>query len=198
MRVGLTGGIGSGKSTVAHFLAQAGATVVDADALSRATTAAGGSAIAPLRAAFGPGMITPDGALDRQQMRDTVFHNADARRLLESIVHPLVGEAIEAATQNAIDAGAACVVLDIPLLVESARWRPYLQRVVVVDCSTETQVARVMQRSGLTAEQVAAVIKSQAPRRLRLAAADHVIFNEGMTLLQLEALTAQLGAEFGL
>ncbi|BDT73286.1 dephospho-CoA kinase [Comamonadaceae bacterium OS-4] len=198
MRVGLTGGIGSGKSTVGAFLAQCGAAVVDADAISRAVTAPGGSAITPLKAAFGADMIDATGALDRVKMRAKVFQDAEARKLLESLIHPLVGAAIEAATQEAQTSGARCVVLDIPLLVESAHWRKRLDRVLVVDCSTETQIRRVMQRNALQAHEVQAVIDSQAPRLARLAAADCVIFNEGLSLLQLEAASRQMGAQFGL
>ncbi|MDZ7891326.1 MAG: dephospho-CoA kinase [Rhodoferax sp.] len=198
MRVGLTGGIGSGKSTVAAFLEQCGASVVDADAISRAATAAGGSAIAPISAAFGTDMIDATGALDRVKMRAMVFQDTEARKLLESIIHPLVGAAIEAATREAQSRGARCVVLDIPLLVESAHWRKRLDKVLVVDCSTETQIRRVMQRNALEVHEVQAVIDSQAPRLTRLAAADCVISNEGLSLLQLEAVTKQMGAHFGL
>lgn len=198
MRVGLTGGIGSGKSTVGAFLAQCGAAVVDADAISRAATTTGGSAIVPIRAAFGADMIDATGALDRVKMRAKVFQDAEARKLLESLIHPLVGAAIEAATQEAQTSGARCVVLDIPLLVESAHWRKRLDRVLVVDCSTETQIRRVMQRNALQAHEVQAVIDSQAPRLTRLAAADCVIFNEGLSLLQLEAASRQMGTQFGL
>jgi dephospho-CoA kinase len=198
MRVGLTGGIGSGKSTVAAFLAECGAAVVDADAISRAATATGGSAIAPIRGAFGTDMIDAKGALDRVKMRAKVFQDTEARKLLESIIHPLVGAAIEAATQEAQTGGARCVVLDIPLLVESAYWRKRLDKVLVVDCSTETQIRRVMQRSALQTQEVQAVIDSQAPRLTRLAAADCVISNEDLSLLQLEAATRQMGAHFGL
>ena len=198
MRVGLTGGIGSGKSTVAAFLGQCGAAVVDADAISRAATATGGSAIASISAAFGTDMIDATGALDRVKMRAKVFQDIEARKLLESIIHPLVGAAIEAATQEAQTGGARCVVLDIPLLVESAHWRKRLDKVLVVDCSTETQISRVVQRNALQAHEVQAVIDSQAPRLTRLAAADCVISNEDLSLLQLEAVTRQMGAQFGL
>lgn len=198
MRVGLTGGIGSGKSTVAAFLGQYGAAVVDADAISRAATATGGSAIASISAAFGTDMIDATGALDRVKMRAMVFQDIEARKLLESIIHPLVGAAIEAAAQEAQTGGARCVVLDIPLLVESAHWRKRLDKVLVVDCSTDTQIRRVVQRNALQAREVQAVIDSQAPRLTRLAAADCVISNEDLSLLQLEAATRQMGAHFGL
>ncbi|MDT7522984.1 dephospho-CoA kinase [Rhodoferax sp. TBRC 17198] len=198
MRVGLTGGIGSGKSTVAAFLGQCGAAVVDADAISRAATATGGSAIASISAAFGTDMIDATGALDRVKMRAKVFQDIEARKLLESIIHPLVGAAIETATREAQTGGARCVVLDIPLLVESAHWRKRLDKVLVVDCSNETQIRRVVQRNALQAREVQAVIDSQAPRLTRLAASDCVIFNEDLSLLQLEAVTRQMGAKFGL
>jgi dephospho-CoA kinase len=143
-------------------------------------------------------MIDATGALDRVKMRAKVFQDIKARKLLESIVHPLVGAAIEAATQEAQTGGARCVVLDIPLLVESAHWRKRLDKVLVVDCSTETQIRRVVQRNALQAREVQAVIDSQAPRLTRLAAADCVISNEDLSLLQLEAVTRQMGAQFGL
>jgi dephospho-CoA kinase len=143
-------------------------------------------------------MIDATGALDRVKMRATVFQDTEARKLLESIIHPLVGAAIETATREAQTGGARCVVLDIPLLVESAHWRKRLDKVLVVDCSTETQIRRVMQRNALQAHEVQAVIDSQAPRLTRLAAADCVISNEDLSLLQLEAATRQMGAHFGL
>ncbi len=197
-RVGLTGGIGSGKSTVASFLAKQGACVIDADALSRATTAAGGSALPAIKQAFGPALIGPDGALDRARMRDLAFKDATARKTLEAIVHPLVGAAIQQATLEAQARSVACIVYDIPLLVESAHWRHKLDTVLVVDCDEETQIARVRARNGLSEDAVRAVIAAQATRLFRLQGADHVICNDGLSLLQLEALTQQISGEFGL
>jgi dephospho-CoA kinase len=198
VRVGLTGGIGSGKSTVLQMLVQLGAAAIDADAISRATTAAGGSAIPAIAARFGADFITPEGALDRERMRAAAYADPGARRDLESIIHPLVGAQIERQVQVALDASARCIVFDIPLLVESGRWRRQLDRVLVVDCHPATQVARVTARSGLAASQVEAIIAAQAPRGLRLAAADAVVFNEGLSLEQLSELVRRLAGGFGL
>jgi dephospho-CoA kinase len=189
-RIGLTGGIGSGKSTVLELLRQRGAATIDADAISRATTAAGGAAIAAIAGHFGPGFITPEGALDRVRMRERAYGHPAARRELEQIIHPLVGREIERQVDAALAAGARCIVFDIPLLVESGRWRAQVDRVLVVDCEAETQVARVVARSGLAPDEVRAIIAAQAPRALRLAAADLVICNEGLSL---EALTVEVG-----
>jgi dephospho-CoA kinase len=197
-RLGLTGGIGSGKSTVAALLAKQGAHVIDADAISRAATGPGGSAIAAIRAQFGPAMVNAQGALDRDQMRALVFTNPEARRQLERIVHPLVGLAIAAQTQVAEQSGARCIVLDIPLLVESAHWRASLERVLVVDCTEATQVARVTARSGLGDTEVLAIMANQAPRAQRLACADGVVFNDGINLDQLAELVREIGHQFGL
>ncbi|GAC1528130.1 MAG: dephospho-CoA kinase [Ramlibacter sp.] len=198
MRVGLTGGIGSGKSTVLDMLRQQGAATIDADAISRATTAAGGAAIAAIARHFGPGFITAQGALDRDRMRAHVYAQPQARHALEAIVHPLVGIELARQVSKALAGGARCIVLDIPLLVESGRWRSQLDRVLVVDCLPETQVARVVARSALDARQVESIIAAQAPRPLRLHAADAVIFNEGLSLEQLQAHARWVGRTFGL
>lgn len=198
MRIGLTGGIGSGKSTVLQMLASLGAAVVDADAISRATTAAGGAAIPAIARRFGPDFITSEGALDRERMRAHAYADAQARRDLEAIVHPLVALESDRLVQEALSAGKQCIVFDIPLLVESGRWRQKVDRVMVVDCSPATQVARVMARSGLTAAQVEAIIAAQAPRGLRLAAADIVLANEGIPLEQLQAQVREAARSFGL
>ena len=179
-RLGLTGGIGSGKSTVAAMLGDRGAAIIDADAISRQTTAAGGAAIGALREAFGPEFITPEGALDRERMRALAFSDPAARRRLEQIVHPLVGLETRRQSEQAIAAGRRCVVFDIPLLVESAHWRASLGCVLVVDCSPDTQIQRVMQRNGWTEDAVRRVIALQAPRDRRRAIADAVIFNDGL------------------
>jgi dephospho-CoA kinase len=197
-RLGLTGGIGSGKSTVAALLAQQGAGVVDADAISRATTAAGGSAIAPIRQQFGAGFITPDGALDRERMRAQVFDDPQAKARLEAIIHPLVGLEVAAQSRALAAAGVPCIVFDVPLLVESGHWRTRVQRVLVVDCSADTQVQRVTQRSGMAPEQVQKIIAAQASRLNRLAAADLVLCNEHISLEDLATLVMQIGRQFGL
>jgi dephospho-CoA kinase len=198
LRLGLTGGIGSGKSTVAALFQSHGASVVDADAISRGTTATGGTAIGALALAFGQGIIGEDGGLDRAAMRRLVFSNPQAKLMLESIVHPLVGQEIARQAQATLDAGARCIVFDIPLLVESTQWRTRLDRVLVVDCLERTQVRRVCARSGLDAAEVEKIISAQAPRKRRLTAADAVLFNDGIGLESLAAEVAQLAQQFGL
>jgi dephospho-CoA kinase len=198
IRVGLTGGIGSGKSTVLEILGELGAAVIDADAISRATTAAGGAAIAAIAQRFGSGFITPQGALDRERMREYAYASPGARQQLEEIIHPLVGQESARQVQAALQAGVSCIVFDIPLLVESGRWRAQVDRVLVVDCSPETQVARVVARSGLKPEAVRGIIAVQATRRARLAAADLVICNEGLSLEQLRDMVVHAAHRFGL
>lgn len=197
-RLGLTGGIGSGKSTVAALLASYGAAVIDADAISRQTTASGGAAIETIRQIFGAAFITPAGALDRERMRAHVFQDPSARQQLEQIIHPLVGQETERQAQAALTAGCRCIVFDIPLLVESGHWRARLDQVLVVDCRTETQIARTMQRSDLSRDAVVAIITSQARRAQRLSAADLVLYNDGLTLEQLAQEVRQLARRFGL
>jgi dephospho-CoA kinase len=198
MRVGLTGGIGSGKSTVLQILAQLGAAAIDADAISRATTAAGGAAIAAIARNFGSDFIAADGALDRDRMRELAYADPQARKRLEDIIHPLVGQESARQVQAALDAGVPCIVFDIPLLVESGRWRAQVDRILVVDCSPETQVERVVARSGLEPQAIRAIMAAQAPRALRLAAADIVIFNDGISLDQLRDNVVHAASGFGL
>jgi dephospho-CoA kinase len=198
MRIGLTGGIGSGKSTVLRMFAELGAAVIDADAISRATTAAGGAAIAAIGARFGPEFVTPEGALDRERMRAHAYADPQARKKLEEIIHPLVGQESARQVEAALAAGVPCIVFDIPLLVESGRWRAQVDRVVVIDCSPETQIERVVARSGLKPDEVRAIIAAQATRADRLAAADIVICNEGLSLAQLRDIVVQAARRFGL
>jgi dephospho-CoA kinase len=198
-RIGLTGGIGSGKSTVAGMLAVRGAAVIDADAISRSVTAPGGRAIAPIAQAFGLEMIDAHGAMDRQAMREQIFQNADAKAKLETIIHPLVSLITAEQAQAALQNGQRCLVFDVPLLVESGeRWRKQVDRVVVVDCDAATQRQRVVARSGLAVEEIDRIIALQASRAQRLACADVVIFNQGLSLSELEAEVAQVAADFGL
>lgn len=197
-RVGLTGGIGSGKSTVLQMLVRRGAAAIDADAISRAATAAGGAAIPAIAQHFGGAFVTAEGALDRPRMREHAYADPAARKQLEDIVHPLVGQEIERQVDAALASGHRCIVFDIPLLVESGRWRGQLDRVLVVDCAPDTQVERVVARSGLKPEEVRAIVAAQAPRGLRLAAADLVICNQSLTLGALEDEVAQAAAALGL
>ena len=198
-RIGLTGGIGSGKSTVASMLAQWGAAVIDADAISRGLTAQGGRAIPDIRRLFGPGLIAPDGAMDRQAMRQKVFSDPQARQQLEGIIHPLVAQITNEQVQAAIAQGTPCIVHDIPLLVESGgRWRAQLDRIVVVDCEPSTQRERVLARSGLAAEEVDRIMAQQASRAQRLACADLVIYNQGLSLDGLRQQVQTAARHFGL
>ena len=185
IRLGLTGGIGSGKSTVANILISSGATLIDADAISRATTAPDGSAMAAIAAQFGSELVTRQGALNRDAMRQLVFANPLARLQLEGIIHPLVSRESERQAEQALLAGCRLLVFDIPLLVESMRWRQLLQRVLVVDCDEASQISRVVLRSNWTREAVEKVITQQAARSQRRAAADFVIYNQGITLAEL-------------
>ena len=185
LRVGLTGGIGSGKSTVGQLLAAVGAALIDTDLIARQLTLPGGAAIDSIARTFGPQLIAADGALDRARMRDLVFGDAGAKQQLEAILHPLIG--LETERQAAAAQGAPALVFDVPLLVESGRWRAKVDKVLVVDCSEATQVERVVRRSGWTREAVQAVIASQASRSQRRASADAVIFNDGITPDQLAA-----------
>lgn len=187
-RIGLTGGIGSGKSVVASMLVKRGATLVDTDAIAQELTGPGGAAMSAIEARFGPAVIRGDGGLDRDAMRHLAFTDIGARRALEQILHPLIGDE---ALKRADDAGDRCVVFDVPLLVESAHWRDRVERVVVVDCSEATQIARVTRRSGWTAGAAQRIIDTQAPRAQRRAGADAVIFNDG---IDVEALAAEVDA----
>ena len=198
LRLGLTGGIGSGKSTVARLLGAHGAAVIDADAISRSVTAAGGPATLPIAAEFGAEFITPTGALDRERMRGLVFADAGARKRLEAIVHPLVAQEIERQTAAAVSAGHHCLVFDVPLLVESAHWRQKVDRVLVVDCPPQVQIDRVMARDRLTREAVEKIMATQAAREVRLRAADGVLFNGQSSLALLGHKVQQLALRFGL
>lgn len=178
--VGLTGGIGSGKSAAADGFAALGASIIDTDVLAHALTAPGGDAIPALRAAFGDAAITPGGALDRAAMRQRVFADPAQRQRLEAILHPLIRAAADAQIRRLADADfSSYVILVVPLLVESGCYRDRVDRILVVDCPEDLQVARVMARSGLDAAEVRAIIAAQASRQTRLAAADDILRNDG-------------------
>ncbi len=197
-RIGLTGGIGSGKSTVAAMLAHCGAAVVDADAIARALTLPGGAAMPAIAQAFGPSCVAPDGAMDREAMRALVFSDASARLRLQDIVHPLVAQETGRQAAQAWAGGARCVVFDVPLLVESGRWRSQVDAVLVVDCSVPLQIERVMARSGWSREAVEKVIAQQASRAQRLAAADVCLANGDLNLAQLQQQVEEVWQYFGL
>ncbi|MBW8901750.1 MAG: dephospho-CoA kinase [Massilia sp.] len=176
LTIGLTGGIGCGKSTVADLFASFGASIVDADLIAHSMTVPGGPAMPAIAAEFGPGYLTPEGALDRARMRELVFKEPPARQRLEAILHPRIRAA---ADSEARAATGPYVIFVVPLLIESGRWRERVKRVLAIDCAEATQVARVMARNGLSEEQVKAIMAAQATRAARLAAADDVIDNDG-------------------
>ncbi len=185
-RIGLTGGIGSGKSTVARALAALEVVVIDTDAIAHALTKADGPAIPAIRARFGASVIDANGNLDRARMRAIAFSDPHARSQLESILHPMIGAECE--RQAALASGT--VAFDVPLLVESGHWRSKVDKILVVDCTFETQIKRVVERSGWTEADVRAVIEKQASRTARRSAADAVIFNQQLSI---ESLAMQVG-----
>lgn len=174
--VGLTGGIGSGKSAAADAFEKLGATVVDTDRIAHELTRAGGAAMAGVRALFGDSAIAADGAMDRKAVRERVFSDPASKKRLESLLHPM----IRAESERQIAAATGPYVVHVvPLLVESPGYRERVQRVLVVDCPEAMQVARVRARSGLSSAEVEAIVRSQVSRAQRLAAADDVIDNSG-------------------
>ncbi|HJV88071.1 MAG TPA: dephospho-CoA kinase [Noviherbaspirillum sp.] len=177
--VGLTGGIGSGKTTVADMLQARGAALVDTDRIAHQLTAPGGAAIPDIRAQFGDAFLTAEGAMNRARMREYVFAESTAKARLEAILHPLIRVETELAAARA---KGTYLVFVVPLLVESGSWKQRVSRVLVVDCAEQTQVRRVMSRSGLSEAQVRTIIAAQASRQERLAAADDVIDNDGDSL----------------
>ncbi len=192
LRIGLTGGIGSGKSTVAALLVDCGAALVDTDLIARQLTTPGGAAMAALRATFGADVVDAEGGLDRARMRSLAFADSGVRKRLEAILHPLIGTETE---HQAKTATAPVVVFDVPLLVESGQWAARVDRVWVVDCLETTQIQRVLARTGWTEATVRAVLAQQATRVERRAQADAVLHNDGLTLEQLETEVRALWAE---
>ena len=183
--VGLTGGIGSGKSAVATLLGELGASIIDTDAISHSLTAAGGGAMPAIETLFGSKYLTSDGALDRAAMRELVFSDQAARRQLESVLHPLIAQKTVA---EANQAHGLYVIFVVPLRVESGRWKDRVDRILVVDCSEALQIERVTHRNNLSAAQVQAIMATQVSRTQRLAAANDVVVNE----TSLEALRAEV------
>jgi dephospho-CoA kinase len=192
LRIGLTGGIGSGKSTIAQLLVARGAGLIDADAISRQLTAPHGLAMPAIAATFGAVFVNSQGALDRERMRAHVFNQPMAKQQLEAIIHPLVSQEARRIAKAHVDAGCPALIFDIPLLVESGRWRSQLEQVWVVDCLAETQIQRVMARSQLSREAIQQIMAAQATRLQRLAAADLVIYNEGIAISALQTIVGSL------
>lgn len=196
--VGLTGGIGSGKTTVANMFADLGASIVDTDAIAHSLTAPDGLAIPAVRATFGDEFINADGSMNRARMRERVFADGAAKKVLESILHPLIRQECD---REAEQAPGDYVIFVVPLLVESPRWRQRVQRILVVDCPEELQLKRVMERSGMSEQEVRAIMAAQSTRAERLEAADDVIVNDdGIARLapqieRLHMLYRQLAAE---
>lgn len=177
-RVGLSGGIGSGKSTVAALFAELGVPIIDSDLISHELTRPGGTAIPLIRRAFGTEYVTAEGALDRTRMRERIFAHPQAKRELEAIMHPLIlSRMLEAAAEAS--AGAPYLMLVVPLLFESAGFRGMVDRALVVDCQEEVQIERTVARSGLDREAVRAIMAGQLSRTERLKRADDIIENDG-------------------
>lgn len=174
--VGVTGGIGSGKSSAAALFAELGAAIVDTDDIAHELTGAGGRAMPAIAAAFGPAAMAADGGMDRAAMRELVFADLSRRKVLEGILHPLIrAEACDRVAR----APAPYAMLVVPLLLETGGYPDLVQRVLVIDCDESLQISRTMQRSGLTAAAVRAIMAAQLPRQERLARADDVLRNNG-------------------
>ena len=193
LNLGLTGGIGSGKSTVAAVFVELGARLVDTDAISRSLTAAGGAAMPAIATTFGHDLVAPDGSLDRDRMRALAFGDARAKARLEGILHPMIGAQ---AAREAAAASGGVVVFDVPLLAESNAWRARVARIIVVDCDEATQVERVSRRPGWNVDAAQRVVAQQASRGRRRAIADAVIHNDGITLDTLRSHVHALWAQW--
>lgn len=195
LRVGLTGGIGSGKSEVANFLGKLGAAIIDTDTISHQITASSGLAIPAIRQQFGEQMIAPDGSLDRHKMRTLIFDNPSSKLALENITHPLIRKITEDQASAALQQNPPYIVFVVPLLIESGNWLGQTPKkidyVVVVDSTEDEQLSRVQSRSNMDQLSIEKIIATQAKREDRLAAADYIIKNDG-SLSELEKKTAQL------
>lgn len=177
--LGLTGGIGSGKSAAAAIFKGLGVPVINVDLIAHELTAPGGAAIAAIRKTFGDGVIAADGSLDRAGMRNLVFSDDNAKKRLEAILHPMIGVESQRRCRAALASGAPYAIMEVPLLIESGTYRNRAARIAVVDCGEETQIARVMQRSGLAREDVRRIMATQASREDRRTVADDIIDNDG-------------------
>ena len=198
VRIGLTGGIGSGKSTIARILVNRGAILLDADQIAREMTQPGGLAMPSIVQTFGSEYMDASGALDRARMRNLAFSRPESRKQLEAILHPLVAQCTESRACAAEAAGRRLLVFDIPLLVESGHWPRQLDAVVVVDCRTETQIDRVMARNALDRKTIEGIIAAQSSRAVRRRAADAVLYNDQLSLEALQSQVDALATRFGL
>ena len=193
--VGLTGGVGSGKSTIAAMLSAHWAGIVDADAISHELTRAGGAAVEPLRASFGAQAIAPDGSLDRATMRSVAFSDPAARTRLEAVLHPMIRNAMRERAAVLGAGGCPYVIFVVPLLVETGSWRVSVDRVLLIDCSEATQIDRVCARPGMNESAVRQIMQAQAGRQQRLAVADDVLMNEA-PLAEIEGKVARLHQQY--
>ncbi len=182
LAIGLTGGIGCGKSTVARLFAERGVSIIDTDSIAHALTATGGAAMPMIVDTFGPQFQQADGALDRAKMRDQVFSDPAEKRKLEAILHPMISQQCAVAANQAT---GVYLMFDVPLLAQSPTWQAKVDRILVVDCPLDVQVTRVMARNGLAREQVMSIIANQASREQRLALASDIIDNQGEIALLL-------------
>tara|TARA_A100000171_G_scaffold46855_1_gene52123 strand:+ start:3775 stop:4374 length:600 start_codon:yes stop_codon:yes gene_type:complete len=178
LKIGLTGGIGSGKTRVANLFQEWGASVIDTDVIAHQLTQPGGLAMPAIRETFGTQMVEADGSMNRAAMREQVFREPQAKQALEAILHPLIAQVTE---EQARQAQGCYLVLVVPLLVETGRWLEKVDRVCVVDCDPETQIKRVQARSGLTIDVIKRIMSAQATRNARLALASDVVLNDGAT-----------------
>ncbi|QDL55612.1 dephospho-CoA kinase [Rhodoferax aquaticus] len=197
-KIGVTGGIGSGKSTIAKRLAELGAGLVDADLAYQTITGKNATGTKAIAAAFGPDLVGVDGRLERKTLRELVFADPIKRTQLESITHPLIRAEMDRLSTKLIWQGATCIVYDIPLLVESNHWRNAVDAVLVVDCSQETQACRVKARNGWSTELISQAISAQSTRLRRLSCADYVIFNDGVSLDEVQHEVDEFARKFGL
>jgi dephospho-CoA kinase len=190
--IGLTGGIGSGKSSVAEIFHKLGAAIIDTDEIAHRLTAAGQPGVAVIRDQFGLDYLQADGALNRELMRALIFSDITARRKLEAILHPLIRTEIATLVKKI---SAPYVIIVVPLLIETSAYRDLVQRVLVIDCDEQTQIARALQRGGLTEDEVRAIIAAQANRTARLASADDIVHND-RDLIALHAEIAALHSKY--
>lgn len=198
LKIGVTGGIACGKSTVAGYLVKLGGGLVDADFTYYNITKPGSSALEKLSMAFGPRIVRADGGLDREYLRTLVFSDPKQRKRLEDVTHPLIREEMNRSATELTKCGAAFLIYDIPLLAESAHWRGALDSVLVVDCPQEFQIGRILARNAWPLETIKKVVAAQATRESRLKCADYVLFNHDVSFHTLGESVGEFALKFGL